>query len=431
MCCLRLAYRSFQGREGRSKVQRAVGDTDTIRRQNRGLVLDALRRLGPLSRTALAEATGLSNATITAITADLKSQSILIELDESQPDQKTRGRPAVRVDFNREAGYMLLLEIDVTRARCSLVDYSGTMVDRLELPVTGDTFEQTDPADFIAERIGQIQARNPETDGLIRRVAVSVQGVLERDGSGLQWSPIAGFAGTNLVDEIGHRLDLPLKLHKRGPLLAEGTRWLFPDLRTANVATVFIGSTVALGISFHNRSTPRDEDTPTEFGHMIHIPGGALCRCGTPGCVEAYAADYGVLRTAYGVPDRTPPAPAVPPHQYAELIGHARRGDRNAVHAFNVAGSAIGYGLNRLMTVFDPSHVVIAGPGAEALPLMWEEMQSALSASLIARVRGVPEVIARNDENEPVFKGLTMKTLNEVDQEETAMLPTVANRVRA
>ena len=41
---------------------------------------------------------------------------------------------------------------------------------------------------------------------------------------------------------------------------------------------------------------------------MNHLPDGARCRCGMKGCIEAYAADYGVLRTAYGVPEQaTPP----------------------------------------------------------------------------------------------------------------------------
>ena len=36
----------------------------------------------------------------------------------------------------------------------------------------------------------------------------------------------------------------------------------------------------------------------SEFGHMNHIPHGPLCRCGKQGCIEAYAADYGIWRAA-------------------------------------------------------------------------------------------------------------------------------------
>src|SRR5690606_28079479 len=59
-------------REG--AVARGVADTEMIRRQNRDLVLDALRRHGPLSRTEIAMRTGLSNASLTAIGSQLIAQ---------------------------------------------------------------------------------------------------------------------------------------------------------------------------------------------------------------------------------------------------------------------------------------------------------------------------------------------------------------------
>lgn len=409
-------------------MHRAVSDTDTIRRQNRRLVLDAIRRLGPVSRTRLAHETGLSHATITAISTDMLAQGMLLDLEEDTGGQKSRGRPAVRLGFNRNAGYVLLFEIDVNKARTSLVDYGGVLVDRIEFPVTPETFLQTPPTAFVADRIAQMRERNPGAAGRIWRAAASVQGILDRDGASLRWSPVAGLSEQNLTDFVDHRFDFPLKLYKRGRLLAEGARLLFPQLHDANVATVFIGSTVAMGMSFRGRNVGRSEDAATEFGHMVHVRDGALCRCGTCGCIEAYAADYGVLRTAYGVPEKTPPAAAVPPSQYADLISRARQGERAAIHAFNLAGNAVGYGLNRLMTVFDPSHILVVGPGANAMPFMRQELEAALAKSLIGRTFGIPQILTHEDVSEPVFKGLMTKALTDLDQIHFAALPAAGQR---
>ena len=73
-------------------MARNVSDSDSVRRQNRGLVLAALRVQGPLSRTALAASTGLSHASITAITHDLINQQVIAEL-EPQEKADTRGTP--------------------------------------------------------------------------------------------------------------------------------------------------------------------------------------------------------------------------------------------------------------------------------------------------------------------------------------------------
>lgn len=405
---------------------RNVGDSDTVRRQNRGLVLGALRMRGPLSRTALAGETGLSHASITTITQDLINQQVISDQAPGAKAEKPgRGRPVTLVAFNRMAGAAALFEVDVNRARLSLVDYGGVLVDRIETPVTPTTFAETVPATFFADRLRQLQQRNPAEASTLKRVAISVQGILGRDGNDLQWSPIAHLANKPFAHDLTAAFGVPVTVHKRGRLLAEGARWLDPALRDASVATVFIGSTVAMGMTFRGQILGRGDEGATEFGHMNHLPNGALCRCGMRGCIEAYASDYGVLRTAYSVPETATPAPAVPHQEYEQLITRAEMGDRSATHAFNVAGRAVGFGLSRMMAVFDPSHILIVGPGARAFDLMQNEINAALASALVCRVNGMPSVIAHRDEKELIFKGLLMKTLNEIDQFDIAAMANV------
>ena len=413
-------------------MARSVSDSDSVRRHNRGLLLGALRANGPQSRTALAGLTGLSHASVTAIMQDLLAQNLVEELVEPRSDDaRGRGRPATLVGFARQAAYVALFEIDVNKARLSLIDYAGVLVDRTESEISPSTFRETPPHQFLGQKLDHMIARNAKAKGALRRVAISIQGILDRDGSGLQWSPLTGLAGMPFASDLAASSGLPVTLHTRGRLLAEGTRWLDPDLQDASVATVFVGSTVAMGLSLHGQIMGRGDDGATEFGHMNHTPGGALCRCGMRGCIEAYAADYGVLRAAYSVPETAAPAPAVPAQQYESLIQRAEAGDRNFTHAFNLAGRAIGYGLSRMLAMFDPSHILIVGPGARALNLMRPEIEAALSSSLVCKINGMPSITGHMDEKEPVFRGLMMKTLSDVDQTDFAALPAIPTQKRA
>ncbi|ODT68268.1 MAG: hypothetical protein ABS75_21190 [Pelagibacterium sp. SCN 63-23] len=403
-------------------MTRHVSDSDSVRRHNRGLLLGSLRTGGPQSRTALASLTGLSHASVTAIMQDLLNQSLVEELSAAdRADGRARGRPATLVGFRRHAAHVALFELDVNRARLSLVDYSGVLVDRLETEVSPNTFRDLSPIAFFSQRLAALRERNP--DAAPRRIAISVQGILDREGNGLKWSPIAHLAGPAFACELAVQMGIPVTLHKRGRLLAEGARWLDPRLAYASVATVFVGSTVAMGLSLHGQITGRGQDGATEFGHMNHEPDGALCRCGMRGCIEAYAADYGVLRTTYSVPKTATPAPAVPAQQYESLIQRAEMGDRAATHGFNLAGRAIGFGLSRMLAMVDPSHILIVGPGARALHLMRAEIEAALASSLLCRINGIPEILSYLDETEPIFRGLLMKTLDELDQSDFAALP--------
>ncbi|HVX80194.1 MAG TPA: ROK family protein [Devosiaceae bacterium] len=396
-------------------MARGVAAADLVRRQNRSLVLATLRRDGPMSRTRLASTTGLSHASISAIGNELINQHVLVDEGEvAEPG--ARGRPAVRVSFNRRACHAIIVELDVNQARFSLVDYAGTLVDRIERSVTPTLFHETRPAVFLREQLDRLRQRNPEAEGTLRRIAISAQGILDPTGDRLKWSPIAHIAGESIVAPLRAALGCEVTLTKRGRLLAEGARLLYPELRDLSIATIFIGSTVAMGMSLPGRVNALGEGGATEFGHMNHLPDGARCRCGMRGCIEAYAADYAVLRTAYGVPDQAPPAAAVPPAAFQELVRLGQSGRRNVVHAFNVAGRAIGYGLARVMTISPPHHVIIIGPGASAFDLMRAEIEAALGTSLVCRINSPPPITVHHDEREPIFQGMLLATLSELDQ---------------
>lgn len=390
---------------------RSVADAESARRQNRGLVLTALRRGERISRTQLAAATGLSNASVTAITGELINQGILAEGATLTP-VGVRGRPQVQITFDRRAAFAVIIELDVALARCTLVDYGGQLVDRTETAFTPESFVGQRAADILIALVEQLQDGNPNRGGL-RSIAISVQGILDPANTGLGWSPIQGISGQNVVAPLTAHFGVTTSLQKRGRLLAEGARLLYPQLAEQPIAAVFVGSTVAMGLSL-SPGAPSDIGA-TEFGHMNHIPYGALCRCGQMGCIEAYAADYGVLRNASGVPDKSIPEASVPAAVFRELVHRAKTGQFEALEAFKLAGRALGFGLSRLMTVAAPTHVVITGPGAHAYELMRSEIDAALQQSLVTRINGLPQITVHHDEREPIFQGMLMATLRGLD----------------
>nr|WP_255714174.1 ROK family protein [Pelagibacterium xiamenense] len=290
-----------------------------------------------------------------------------------------------------------------------------------------DQFHARRPDDYLLERIETMAQRNEAEMERLGAVALSVQGMLGPMRRGLKWSPIPDLAGVDLLGPIATTYGVPTHLYKRGHLMADGTRWLHPALAHATYATIFIGATVGMGLSFPSEG-PLPADIGTEFGHMNHMPDGALCRCGAHGCIEAYAADYGILRAAYSVPEHTTPANAVPPGDFQQIIARARAGDRNAIHAFNNAGRALGFGINRLMSVVEISHIVLLGPGTAAFDLMRPALEDATLASLSGRINGVPQIILTADAGEPIYRGLMMKALTALDHDHFAPMTGTAAR---
>lgn len=63
-----------------------------------------------------------------------------------------------------------------------------------------------------------------------------------------------------------------------------------------NFACITIGTGIGSGIVLDGRLYPGPTEVAGEIGHMIVIPDGDPCLCGSRGCLEAYASAYGMIR---------------------------------------------------------------------------------------------------------------------------------------
>src|ERR1700749_3071528 len=79
---------------------------EALREANRVRVVDALRREGSASRTALVKLTGLSRTTITTLVGDLQARGLVIEDGNGgdRGERPGRGRPPVLLRLAPPAG---------------------------------------------------------------------------------------------------------------------------------------------------------------------------------------------------------------------------------------------------------------------------------------------------------------------------------------
>src|SRR5436190_20613341 len=80
------------------------GDKNLIRAINRNLVLTLIHEKGPLSRAELVRRSGLGNATVSDITAELVTSALVEEVGEGE---STGGRRPLLLRLNPQAGYVV------------------------------------------------------------------------------------------------------------------------------------------------------------------------------------------------------------------------------------------------------------------------------------------------------------------------------------
>ena len=167
-----------------------------------------------------------------------------------------------------------------------------------------------------------------------------------------------------------------------------------------------------------------------EFGHMNHMPNGALCRCGRRGCLEAYASDYGILRSAENLPDETPPPSyAVDPQVTAALEYAARHGDQAAIAAFQKAGRAIGFGLARMIALLNPDRIVLAGAGTRALDLIEPSLRAAIDEGVVEELRHNLKIETLPIDKDMIISGTIDAAMRRLDSGVYAFGPATGNEL--
>ncbi|WP_244530241.1 ROK family transcriptional regulator [Rhizobium sp. NFR07] len=383
--------------------QAGKASTELVRQANSSLVLSQLRKLGRLAHTEISAATGLSSATVSAITADLEAHGVIERVEQQAAGG--RGRPRVLFGQRRGCGHVIAVIISSDVIEYSLVDYGGTLIDRFSEPRG-----RADPAPFVAELKAAL-------DRLIRRssiardgvlcISISSKGLVDAMRPILVWSPILGSQPIDFAEALGDWEGTRVLLSNE-TLLVAGALCELEDRKDddgrTSLAALSLGHSVGLGVAQRSDGGRWAISAPN-FGHMLHVPNGALCRCGALGCVEAYAGFYAILRNAFDVPLNTIPAKFVPFGEIEKIAGQARQGGHRAQHAFRQAGIAIGNGLSRLLSLHGHMPMVLTGPGAQHFDLLRAGVEEGLRQSQVIRLLGMPDISVMPDERSLVFTG--------------------------
>ena len=395
-------------------------NSDLVRRQNRGLFLETLRQHGPLARITLGHKTGLSPASITTISAQLIVEGLVYSVgeDDAVSVEIKRGRPQTRLALNPKATNVLAVSISVDSIELVFADFSGATHAPLKLRM--DTYEI--PKEEFGPRVAREIKVNAKKLGIalnsITRIGIAVQGVADTITGEIPWSPAFRARDIPVVKPLERILGIPCSIGNNANMIAEALIAADRKKYGGTTAVVFLGHGVGLGLILNGVVYDGANGRAAEFGHMNHLPDGPLCRCGRRGCLEAFSADYGIMRMANGGQGNDFDVhAAVRDEDMRELELAAEAGDAIAINAFNRAGEVLGFGFARLIALINPQRVVLAGPGTRAYDLMKDCIWEALRRGLVNDLRKYVEFEVVPYGNDMITTGTLVEALRHLDRD--------------
>jgi predicted NBD/HSP70 family sugar kinase len=328
----------------------AKGDQTTVRALNRRLLLRLLRERGPMSRTDLAELSGLSNGAITRIVADLIDEGYLWE---QAVGDSTGGRRPVLLDLDTSARVVAGLKLMDDAILAVLVDTKGVVVTH------GRAALRSHRTDVVlsqaAALIDKLLARASRADEDLTGIGLCMPGVVDWQTGFCKVSPYFGWRDVPVAKLLYELTNVPVAVDNDVNALAVAESLFGRGRRIRDFVVITMGRGVGAGL-VHDGSVYRGHNGGAgEFGHIASEVGGRRCECGKRGCLEAYVSEPALLAQLREMGGR-----------YAELdiegfLTLARSGDKNAKKLYDDTTMRLGSGIATLVNVLNPELIVVGG----------------------------------------------------------------------
>ena len=385
--------------------------SDDVRTQNRKRVLAAMRKQGVSSRTEIAQETGLSAATISAITADFLEENILVPPTDTSLISSGRGRPTISLSINPEAALICSISMSVNYLSVLLVNYLGDTVCEQTIELETRCHSESQLRSVLLSAITDTMVAAKMDAAKLQRIALGVQGLVDVAGTKIIWSPMCEDRNMPVKKWLEHQFGVTTHIANDCDMIVQALSKRDPEKYSDNFAAVLLAHGVGMGLFLRQTVVNGTSSSATEFGHMSFKPDGALCRCGKHGCIEAYAGDYAIVRHANGLTECTQPSAMVDKIDLQAITERARNGDELALSALQQAGTAIGTGLSSLFALVDPFPIVLVGSGAVSFDLMEPHIRKALKGTMIAKNPERVDLDYIADERPLVSEGGTITAL--------------------
>ncbi|SFR34012.1 ROK family transcriptional regulator [Litoreibacter janthinus] len=334
---------------------------DHHRKPLRQQVFEFVRAAGQASRVEVARALGVSPGSITAIAAEFISAGYLREVEAPLREEAGRGRPPVALEVVSEAHHVIGIKISDEQYSAAVSDFTGHVLADATLTTRTSRKSANEMLDELAELLdlllSQTQLRMPD----IAAVGIGLSGLIDHQNDKVVWSPFLDQAGIPFKSEFEKRFKVVVHIDNDANVLTLSELWFGAGRNNSDFAVVTIEHGVGMGLVLNSQLFRGSRGMGLELGHTKVQLDGALCRCGQRGCLEAYLADYALVReasTALGQVSHN----AQDPHATLEtLYEQAKAGNLAAQAIFQRAGRFMALGLANVIQLFDPELIVLSG----------------------------------------------------------------------
>lgn len=266
----------------------------------------------------------------------------------------------------------VVIGIDVggTKTTAALIDESGQVMESH----TEATRLSSDAAILEQiERLSVVLLSNRAAKLHCEGIGIGLPGVIDSQRGIARLAANLPWNNTHIVAQLTKALDQPIHIDNDANAGALGEKWFGKGRQLSDFVYLCIGTGIGSGIVIDNQLLRTRTGLGSEVGHMIILPEGPLCRCGSRGCLEAVAAGPAIARR---MQERSPGSTQGVTAQ--AVIKAAQDNDQHARAILEEVAQFLALGIANIWRLLGPEKIILGGGVASAGRLILEPLRISL-----------------------------------------------------
>lgn len=339
-----------------------------IRSENLRRIYRLIDRNANISRAALAGITALSKTTVSSLVDELIRGGYVVDCGAGVSSHQGRRPNALRV--HGEGNVVAVISWRRTRLHAALVSSDSRTLFRTEAPLSA-------PSKGV-QQIKRVFARKllpAAGSARVMGVCIIIPGIVDEERQSLFSTVIGVDHNAPVVTQLREALaGYPLCFLNDTACFAYAER-VFTPVEEPYFAYVNVSAGVGACLFAEGRMLRGAGAMATQFGHFSIDRDGPACSCGNRGCLESLVGENALgaraARRGLSVPEGRRLL-------FSDVAAMADAGDENAKALIADLGRDLAWGVSNLISLFNPSLVVVGGAGTGLGPAFLAEIRASL-----------------------------------------------------
>lgn len=346
--------------------ENGLANQQLIKETNQKRIFSLIYHNNGISRAKLAQRTGLSPTTVSALVDELIDSGLVISKGAGK--KATSGRKPIMLEVNSSKYQIACISWRKAEFQYSLYDLKCNEIESISVPSTQD--------DDYAKSIYNIVTNQSLTmvSHKLLALCISVPAIIDYKTKNIISTVLNIRSNYNFVAEIKRRFpETPIMIGNESAFYAYGEKEYSLAVPVDNLVYINISDGVGAGIVYNGEIFKGSYGTAGEFGHMSIDMNGPQCSCGNKGCIERlinYNAIISRIKQKILAGEHTSI------EEYCgrnldnicfDMICKAlEEDDALVIEIIDDIAEKLAFGINNVISIFNPEEVVIGG-GMEKL----------------------------------------------------------------